>query len=182
MQRGADRLGVCGVAQHVDAEVGDHEPHDRPADPAHAMGVLDVREVLGAGHAARLGPDQRQQAGLERPLVQLDVAAELEAADHVEELLEGGALAVEEQLVARVEHAEVAEHLALVGEERGVAAGAGLEALDVVRHLAVEELLRLAPRERELAALGAVDDRAALEHRPVRVRARVRQRHHAPSS
>ena len=54
------------------------------------------------------------------------------------------ALGVEQQLVAGVEDPQVAEHLPLVGQEGRVAALAGHERLDVVRHLAVEELLRLA--------------------------------------
>ena len=71
------------------------------------------------------------------------------------------ALAVEQQLVARVEDAQVAEHLALVGQEGGVAARAGLERLDVVGDLALQEVLDLGAGERQLAALGAVEQPAA---------------------
>ena len=117
----------------------------------------------------RLGlrPDQRQQPQLERALVELNVAPELVAADHVEELLQRDALGVEQQLVAQVEHPHVAEHLALVREEGGVAAAPRLERLDVVRDLAVQEVLRLRAGQRELAALGAVDETAGLGQRPV---------------
>jgi len=59
--------------------------------------------------------DQRQQPALERALVQLDVVADPVAADHVEQLLQRRALGVQEKLVAEVEHAQVAEHLALGG-------------------------------------------------------------------
>ena len=94
--------------------------------------------------------------------MQLDGEPELVAADHVEQVLQHDALAVEPQLVAEVEHAQVALHLALVVEERRVAAVAGRERLDVLRDLALEELLGLGPGQRELAALGAVDEAAAL--------------------
>ena len=87
--------------------------------------------------------------------------AELVAADHVEELLQRHPLAVEQQLVAEVEDPHVAEHLALVGEEGGVAAVARRQADDVVGHLAVQEVLGLRARQRELAALGAIDDERA---------------------
>jgi hypothetical protein len=89
----------------------------------------------GAREPARVGPDQRQQPGLERALVQLDVHPELVAADHVEQPLQGRALGVEQQLVAGVEDPQVALHLALVGQERGVGAGAGDQRLDVVGDL-----------------------------------------------
>ena len=85
-------------------------------------------------------------AQLQRALVQLDVAPELVAADHVEELLQRDPLAVEQQLVAEVEDPQVAEHLALVGEEGGVAAVTRRQAEDVVGHLAVQEVLGLGAR------------------------------------
>ncbi len=44
----------------------------------------------------RVGSDERQQRGLERPLVQLDGVADLEAADHVEQRLQGASLGVEQ--------------------------------------------------------------------------------------
>ena len=72
---------------------------------------------------------------------------------------------VEQQLVARVEDPQIAEHLALVRQEGGVAALAGDERLDVVRDLAMEELLGLGTAEGQLAPLGAVDDRAPLVER-----------------
>jgi hypothetical protein len=124
--------------------------------------VLLVGQVLRPRHPAGVGAEQGEQAALECALVQLDVHAELEAPDHVEELLERRALGVDPQLRAGVQHAQVPEHLALVGEERGVAAVPRLERLDVVRDLAVEEGLRLGPGERELAAFGAVGERACL--------------------
>ena len=43
-----------------------------------------------------VGSDQRDQACLQRPLVQLHVVAEAEPAEHVEQLLERGALGVEQ--------------------------------------------------------------------------------------
>jgi hypothetical protein len=90
--------------------------------------------------------------------VQLDVTPQLEAVDHVEELLQHDALAVEQQLVAEVEDPQVAEHLALVREEGGVTAAARFEAEDVVGDLAVQEVLGLRAGQGELAALGAIDD------------------------
>jgi hypothetical protein len=95
-------------------------------------------------HEERVGPRERI------------IAATL--ADHREELLQDAALAVEQQLVAGVEDPQVAEHLPLVREEGGVAAASLAQPLDVVGHLAVQEHLRLRAGERELAALGAVDE------------------------
>jgi DNA polymerase-3 subunit epsilon len=92
--------------------------------------------------ARRPAGRQRQQPALERALVQLDVVAEREAADHVEQLLERHPLGVEQQLGARVEDPQVAEHLALRRQERRVAAAPRHERLDVVRDLPLEELLR----------------------------------------
>ena len=145
--------------EHVDADVGRHEQDRDAGDLGTAVGVL-VDEVLGAGDAPRVGADERQQRGLQRSLVDFDVAPELVAPNHVEQLLQGDALGVEQQLAAGVEHAQVAEHLALVREERGVAAAARHEPLDVVGDLALEERLGLGSGERELAALGAVDEAA----------------------
>jgi len=155
-QRRLHRRGVGGRADHVDA-VGRGDEHDLHAAAQRAhRAVLGRRQLLGAGDLAGARPDQRQQRALQRALVQLDVEADLEAADHVEQRLQRAALGVEPQLVAEVQHAHVALHLALVGQERGVQAGAGLQQRDVVGDLAVEELLGLRPGERELAALGPV--------------------------
>ena len=85
----------------------------------------------------------------------------------VEEPLQRDALAVQEQLAVRVEDPQVAEHLALVREEGGVAAGPRRERLDVVGDLTVEELLGVGAGQRELAALGAFDQRAAARERLV---------------
>src|SRR5215207_64275 len=142
----------------------------RSAELAGAVRVLHLRQVVGARDPAGVRADQREQPALDRPLVQLHRAPELEAPDHPEQFLQRDALAVEQQLVARVEDPQVAEHLALVREEGGVAAGAVRQALDVVRDLALQELLRLGARQRQLAALGAVDEE------------RVGGRHHSVSS
>ena len=93
--------------------------------------------------------------------MQLYVVADHSTPDHVEQRLERDPLGVEQELVWSVEDPEVAEQLALWGEERGVAAGPRGERLDVVGDLAVEERLGFAARERELPALGAVDDATA---------------------
>ena len=90
------------------------------------------RAQLDPGRRLGLGAQQRQQTALQRALVQLHRVADAEAAHHVEQLLQGDALGVEQDLVSRVEDADVAEHLALGGEEGGVAAGPGRQRLDVV--------------------------------------------------
>jgi len=153
-----------GGAEDVDARVGHDQRDRRAADLGARVGMLGGRQRACSGDAPRVGPDQRQQAHLERALVQLDVAAELEAPDHVEQLLQRHALGVEQQLVARVEDPQVAEHLPLVGQERGVAPVARRQADDVIGHLAVQEVLGLRARQRELAALGAIDDERAGGH------------------
>ena len=61
--------------------------------------------------------DEREQTALQRALVQFDVVAQRVAADHVEERLQRDALGVEQQFGggwARIEHAQVTEHLALL--------------------------------------------------------------------
>jgi hypothetical protein len=152
------------------------------ADPRPHVVVLVRAELAGAGDAARLRADQRQLAHLERALVQLDVGAELVAADHVEELLQARALAREQQLVAEVEHAQVGEHLALVREQRGVAAVPGLERFDVLGDLPLQELAAVRAREGEPAAAGAVDEPAALGERAVLGGQGVERAHHCVSS
>ena len=72
------------------------------------VGVLGCAELAGARHGLGARPQQRQQAALERALVQLHGVADAEAADHVEQLLEGDALGVEQDLLAGVEDAQVA--------------------------------------------------------------------------
>jgi hypothetical protein len=169
-ERRAHCVGVVGRAEDVDAAVGDGEDDRRARQLGARVRMLLAPQALPAGDAPRLRADQREQRRLERALVQLDVAAELVPADHVEQLLQRRALCVEQQLVAEVEHAQVAEHLALVGEERRVAAAAGLQRLDVVGDLALQERLRLRAGQGQLAALGAVDQE------------RVGGAHHSPSS
>ena len=96
-----------------------------PAISPAALACSSARQRVGAGDdRAGARPDHRQQPLLERALVQLGVPADRAAADLVEERLQRGALADEQQLVAGREHAQVAEHLALVRQERRVAAGA----------------------------------------------------------
>src|SRR5581483_6305679 len=105
--------------------------------------VLSRTELVDIDEPACLWPDQRQQPALERPLVQPDLVPDAESPDHVEELLQGDTLGVDQQLLARVEDPQVAEHLALWGQERRVATLARLERLHVVRDLALEEGLRV---------------------------------------
>ena len=108
-QGGLDALGVLAVADNVDADVrADEEP-----EVALDVGVLLSQKGLSLQRHVRVGADERQQAELERALVQLGVEADVEAAQCVEQGLQGRALAEQEQLLAGVEHAEVGEHLAL---------------------------------------------------------------------
>ena len=122
--------------------------------------MLVGSQAPGAGDGSGLGPHQGEQRALQRPLVQRNVVAHAEAPDQIEQLLQRGALGVQPQLVAEVEHPQVPPHLPLVGEEGGVAASPRLEPLDVVGDLAVEELLGLGAGKRQLAALGSVEQPA----------------------
>jgi len=161
----ADALGVVALAEDVHADVRADQPHLGAADDAGLVGVLGPVDL--AGQRSRTGADQRQQAALERALVQLAVEADLEAPQRVEQRLQRGALAEQQQLRggrADLQHAQVGEHLALVRQQRRVAPLAGLERLDVVGQLAVEERLGLGARERELPALGPVDESNAPRH------------------
>ena len=71
-------------------------------------------------------------------------------------------LGVEQQLVLGREHAHLGEHPPLVGEQRRVDAAAGRDARDVVGEQRVEVGGGVRAADRELAALGAVDQRDAL--------------------
>ena len=64
--------------------------------------------------------------------------------------------------VLAAQDAQVGAQLALVVEDRRVAAAAGRERLHVVGDLALEEVDRLAAAQRELGALGAVDQAGGL--------------------
>jgi len=135
--------------------------------------VLGLREVARTRDRGRVGADQRKQAALERALVQLDGVADAEAPDHVEQLLQRHAFGVEQQLIAGVEDPQVPEHLALRGEEGRVAALALGQPLDVVGDLALQERLRVAAGEGELAALGAIEQPARLREHPIVGRERI---------
>ena len=121
-----------------------------PAAPGHA------------GHRVRLRSEQREQTGLQRALVQFDGEAEAEPADHVEQLLQGDPFGVEQDLLAGVEDPQVGEHLALRREQRRVAAATGQERLHIVGDLTLQERLGVRADERELAALGTIDEPAGL--------------------
>ncbi len=101
--------------------------------------------------------DEREQTALQRALVQLDAIAKRVAPDHVEKRLQRHTLGVQQQLIAGVEHPQVAEHLALLREECRVAAASRCQADDVLGDLAVQELLGVLAGQRELAALRAVE-------------------------
>jgi hypothetical protein len=163
----ADALGVVAFAENVHADVRADQQHLGAAKEAGLVGVLGPVDL--AGQRGRTRADQGQQAALERALVQLAVEAHLEAPQRVEQGLQRGALAEQQQLRAGVDHAQVGKHLALVREQRRVAPLAGFERLDVVGQLAVEERLGVGARERELPALGAVDESNALGHRGIGV-------------
>jgi len=183
LERGTDRGGVLGVAQHVDARVGRDQADGPAGDLGGAVGVLVAGKVIGARDRPRARADQRQQAGLDRALVQLDVVADLKAPDHVEQRLQRRALGVEQQLgdgVAHGQHAQVAEHLALVRQKRRVAPAAVAEADDVVGHLAGEKRLRIAAGQREPATLGAVVQAAVVRQRTVLCDELVGDRGHGP--
>jgi len=153
-QRRLHALGVRAVADHVDSDVGADE---QPEVAVH-VGVLGGLGGLSpqSGEVVRAGADQREQALLQRALVQLGVEADVEPPQGVEERLQRRSLAQQQQLVGRrgdVQHAQVGEHLPLGRQQRRVAAGPGLERLDLVADLPVEERLGLGPGQRELAAL-----------------------------
>ena len=176
-QRHLQILGDRAVAQQLDADVGaDHAGGD-PVHLAAAVSVLDLREVAHTSDRGRVSADQREQAALERALVELDVVADAEAPDHVEQLLQRDALGVEQQLVTGVEDPQVPEHLALRGQEGRVAALAFGQSLHIVGDLALQERLRIAAREGELAPLGAIEQPARLGEHPVVGRERIGGRH-----
>ena len=166
-----------------------------PAICVRALACSSFGQRARAGDRVGLRADQRQQAALERALVQLDPIADLEAADHVEQRLQGHALGVEQQfrwgravarrgwrlrrdlpgLLADGQDPQVAEHLALVRQERRVATLAGAQVEQFVGHLAVEELQRIGSGQGQLAALGAVEHAAVLADGGVLAAQRVRR-------
>ena len=124
------------------------------------MVVLGAARRLRDG-AAGLGADQREQAALERALVQLGAVADAELRQRVEQGLERDALGVEQQLVLGAQHADLGEQAALVRQQRRVDAGAGRDGRDVVGEQRVEVGGGVRAADRELAALGAVEQRDA---------------------
>jgi len=145
-----------GAAEDVDAQVGRDRARRHAAELDLDVHVLLGREPGHAGDGAGGRPDQGEQGLLHRPLVQRGLPADRRPAQLVEERLERDPLAVEVELgslAADPQHPQVAEHLALVGQQRGVAAVALLERLDLVGDLARQQARRLAAGEGELAAL-----------------------------
>ncbi len=130
------RLGIAGVAQEVDAEIGADRARLHAARSTRARG--SARRQLAsqlaslADHLLGARTEQREQPALERALVQLHLVADAEPPDHVEQLLERDPLGVEQELVARVEDPQVAEHLALRRQKSGIATLSGGQRLDVV--------------------------------------------------
>ena len=91
--------------------------------------------------------------------MQLNVVSEAELPDHVEQGLKRDPLGVEQQFICGIEDPQIAEHLALRGQERGVAALTALQALHVVTDLPLQERLGVGAGQRELAAIGAIEQR-----------------------
>jgi len=87
-QGGLHALGVGAVADDVDADVGAHEAHGRVADLRSDVCVLLGLRGLSPQSGFRLRPDQREQATLQRALVQLAVEADVEAPQRVEQRLQ----------------------------------------------------------------------------------------------
>ena len=94
--------------------------------------------------------------------MQLGVEADARAVQDVEDRLQRRALGVEQQLGAGVEDAQVAEHLALGREQRRVAAAASVEASTSFVTWPLRNAFAPGAGERELAALGAVEQPARL--------------------
>ena len=117
-QRVARRASVSSASQSTSTPTSVATSRTRPpaSSPA-ALACSGPGSSSAPATARARGPTATAAPRCDRALVQLDVVADLEAADHVEERLQRDALGVEQQLVAAVEDAQVAEHLALVGEE-----------------------------------------------------------------
>ena len=150
--------------------------------PSIASGVLSCSSPAGSAPAILIarGPISDSSPFSKRPLVQLDVVADLEATDHVEQALQRRPLGVEQQLDlaggggGHGEDPQVAQHLALVCQKGRVAAFAGRKRCQLVGDLAVEELHGIRPAQRELPALGAIEQAAVAHERLVVVLERVR--------
>ena len=122
------------------------------------VGVLGLRRGrVERGVGART--DEREDRAGVRHVLADHVLPDGELVDHPLDELLGVALGVEPEAVLETEDANVGAELALRVEEGGVAAFAGSEPLDVVRHLALEELGGAGAREELLRAVGAVDQR-----------------------
>ncbi len=67
----AQRLGLIGVAQQVDADVGADRPRRHAVELDRRVGVLGGRRAPSADELVAERADQREQAALERALVQL---------------------------------------------------------------------------------------------------------------
>ena len=157
----ADALGVLGRADDVDAEVGGDEQRRRRRRAARGGWRARGRARPPAACAA-CGPTSESSACWSVRLCSSASQPTAPRRSVSNSACSADALGVEPELVVGVEHPQVGQHLALVGQQRRVAAAAGDQRLDVVGDLAGEQLLGLRPRERELAALGAVDERDLL--------------------
>ena len=87
-----------------------------------------------------------------------DVAAQAVGLDRLEQRAVGARLGVDPDPVRPAQDPHVEPHLPLVVEKGGVAPLAGLERLDVIRHLALEELRGLGAPQADASARAAIDD------------------------
>jgi hypothetical protein len=97
----------------------------------------------------RAGTEQREQGVGIADVLPLDVASERVGVEHVAHDGVADGLRVEPEEVVSAQHAQVGAQLALVVEDRGVAALAGGEPLYVVGHLTLKEVGRLPAADRE---------------------------------
>ena len=154
---GANRARLLGRTDHVHAEVRPHVQAVLSLDER----VLDGRRLdLERGVGGRT--DEREEGALGGHVGVTHVAADPVHGYRADEGGENDGLGVDPDPVLAAEDAHVAAHLPLVGEQRRIAALARAQRLDVVGHLALEELGGFGARQAQLAAGGAIDESGAL--------------------
>ena len=152
------RVGGRGGNDQVDAEVGGDGAASGAADRDLAVRVLGTRGRRRR-RVWRGGADQRERSTRPRgrprprrrgrPCTCRGGGARRSAAS--------GSVSIQNSSVGEPQDPHVGPDLALAVEQRGVAALAGLERLDVVGQLALEVLGRLGAGDRQLAAVGAIE-------------------------
>ena len=166
-ERLAHGAGVGVGHDQVEARVGGDRARHGAADRDHPVRVL--------GAAGRRRPPPRRAGPVTERIDQGPLTSSISTSRPILYIPRWRAIAgratasvsSQKPSSSRRSSAQVALHLPLAVEQRGVAALAGLERLDVVGELALEVLGGLGAAELELAPVGAIEETRLLAQQPV---------------